>query len=703
MKHLSTHTMSDHVVPPDHELDGTAKPSMHDFQAAWMSRWKHKSCTPSSPASYYLQLGGDNQIDNTQLLFNCGPEKASHAVELTPGYIEFPEAGRVGIMDKSQGNESFDSKPLQVCRTSRNQEAALATSDDNGKKGSDDTVTLERSNWSNPEGQCNHLKPKGIVWDPEQQVKSNGLAVLAPFQLNVGSSSKIVPYGFHNKGIKMHSFMSQQEESDQSCPVVTSKEHFTDAKFCSFSTYWIREKGTDTVIGSRKLDMSLSTRRDSSPWLHGTSTSHSQLPTQSPKGEDDRGNGLLPSRGCHPEGFQSVKAYHHYHSLPRKGETVRIQTASDSTEEIPRRTSKFSQTTNEFLITNKTGVNLSSLGQVFRDSNLSFQLKRKDTGFLSLSPAFSFQNQQGVNRQSPWCPKDSEKRGNVGNVRKSTVCLKNESSAETDAMELDAFQKRHLYSDQSCPPNQKTEGRLYSSTSPTVGVSAGEESVDRISETNTKLPDINEPLAVPEEATVGNDREPSLSRTLSLDADQLLSQAEQHGSSKSTPFLDGPQRTEPNSRWVKRLRLGDSGLLALGTKVSTIGERPRGNVNKVFKHLFDNSVASSEPTESKQQIAIDQPLTLPKKRNSSSDSVQKGQDITLSHSWIKRFASKTASLKKKPETVALRGSQSSKATVDEFQKKQFPSIAAMALMGKALTGFSPCEFRRSGSLMVWNT
>jgi hypothetical protein len=39
--------------------------------------------------------------------------------------------------------------------------------------------------------------------------------------------------------------------------------------------------------------------------------------------------------------------------------------------------------------------------------------------------------------------------------------------------------------------------------------------------------------------------------------------------------------------------------------------------------------------------------------------------------------------------------------VDEFQKKQFPSIVAMVLMGKALCGFHPCEFRKRGSLVVW--
>lgn len=689
--------MSDHVVQPNPDLEGIARQSMHDFQAAWMSRWKHKSCKPSALAGNHLPLSGlkDNLTDNEQQVGIRVPEKETNATKFTQGLLEFSEDGRVDTMEKSVGKPNLDSQLFQVSTASRNPEGALG-----------------RSNAAPPEGEGSHLKPKGFLWDHKQLAKSNdfveknSIAISPSFQLNVGSSSKCVPHGFSSKGIQMRSFMCEQEETDQSCPVVSSKEHFTDAKFCSFSTFWIREKKTDTVPGSEKLETSFSRRRDSSPWLNGTSASHSQLPTflntQSQKGQGDC------SRGYLQEGIQSVKAYHDYHSVPRNEETVRIQTSTDSMEEFPRRTTKFSQTTNEFLITKKTGVNLSSLGQVFRDSNAPFQLKRKGNGFLSLSPGFSFQDQQEGKLQSLWCSSDSERRENGSNVRKSTVCLKNESSAETDAMELDPFQKSQLYGALLCPPNQKIEGIQYSSTSPSVAASAGEESVERITETNTKLPDMNEePLAVPVVATVANDREPSPSRTLSLGSEHLLSHAEQHSSSKSTAFLDGPQGAEPSSRWVKRLRLSNSGSLALGTKVSTIGEAPRDKVDKIFKQLLDHSATSSEPTESKchskQQIAADPTLMLLKKTDSSSDSVRKGHDISLSHSWIQRFNGKTASPKEKPVTVALCESLSSKATVDEIQKKQFPSIAAMALMGKALTGFSPCEFRRSGSLMVWNT
>ncbi|KAI4298330.1 hypothetical protein L6164_031903 [Bauhinia variegata] len=47
--------------------------------------------------------------------------------------------------------------------------------------------------------------------------------------------------------------------------------------------------------------------------------------------------------------------------------------------------------------------------------------------------------------------------------------------------------------------------------------------------------------------------------------------------------------------------------------------------------------------------------------------------------------------------------KSSNAVREKFQKKEFPSIAAMALMGKAMGSLHACEFRKKGAVVVWNT
>ncbi|GLT42806.1 hypothetical protein SLA2020_167880 [Shorea laevis] len=717
--------MSDHVVQSDNDADRTAIKSSHNYQISWMSHWKHTSCKPSIRAHDDLSLCSGFRDDGgniKQHVLRCGPEKATHITKFTQGFREVSEAGTVNIMDNtlkrsamklekgslySQPFPVFNASPIQECAVSINNNRSVSSPSEMLKyqlypKSGQDTVTLGRSKWAHPEMACkNPLQPRRILWDPEQLVKSHDFLEkdnlpVSTHQLDVGSSSKIAPHKFENGEAQMQSFMCQQEKNDQSSPFAASKEHVTDAKFCSYSTFWIHEKRTDTMMELRKFGTSLSRLNDSSPWLHETSTSHSQLPAflnkQNQKGEDDCSIRLLPSRGSHPEVMESVKGCHEYHSMPRipcsvrDVDTMRICTTIDSMEELPR-------------------------GQVFRDSKLSSQLKRKMYGdFLSLSPSSSFQGQQEMNLQPLWSSTDGEGRENVGNVKTSSVCLKNESSAETDSMELDFFQKSNLSGVPLCPPNQKTKVAKNSSTSQTTIASAREEIAERMTNITTELPDINqEPFAVPVMASLADDRETSPSRTLSLDAEHLLSHAERPTNSISIACPDGPLEAEPGSRWVKRLRLGSSDSLAHGSKSSKIGEASsQEKVNEIFSKILKHSITSSDHTigrcHGKPQIDFDQAVVLLKNGDSlSTDSAGKSQHITLSHSWIQRWAkNKAASPKMKSEVIESCESQSSKAAVDEFQKKQFPSIAAMALMGRAMSSFHPCEFRRRGSLIVWN-
>lgn len=222
--------------------------------------------------------------------------------------------------------------------------------------------------------------------------------------------------------------------------------------------------------------------------------------------------------------------------------------------------------------------------------------------------------------------------------------------------------------------------------------------------TSTKLFDINQ---VAPFASSAEERETSTSKTQSLDVEHLLAHAEQPTNSKSSASPEGPQGPEPGSRWVKRLKLSAS-QSAHGTKSSKLGEASsHEKVNKFSNRITKCGITSSQPAMGrflgKEQMASDQTATLLRNGESSSiDLVAKIQNITLSHPWIQRWSNKIAS-QKKSEAVVVSKSQRLKATVDEIQKKQFPSIAAMALMGKAMSGFHPCEFANKGSFVVWNT
>lgn len=230
---------------------------------------------------------------------------------------------------------------------------------------------------------------------------------------------------------------------------------------------------------------------------------------------------------------------------------------------------------------------------------------------------------------------------------------------------------------------------------------------------NTGLPDMNEVA----EASDGsaNEGEPSTSRTQSLDMECLVSNNDCPSKIKSMASHVVQPRAELGSRWVKRLKLSSSctKYAALGTKSSAMEDASSyEKLRKLSRNLFNRSVGptNSEPpmdthlrntTESYKNIAEDSNQSN-RGKGSVTDSLKEDRNALLSHSWIKRWrhAQNTSS---KNKTVPTESSETPKASHDHFEKKTFPSIAAMALMGKAMNGFRPCEFTKKGSFIVWNT
>ncbi|XVE66990.1 hypothetical protein DITRI_Ditri08aG0124400 [Diplodiscus trichospermus] len=193
----------------------------------------------------------------------------------------------------------------------------------------------------------------------------------------------------------------------------------------------------------------------------------------------------------------------------------------------------------------------------------------------------------------------------------------------------------------------------------------------------------------------------STSITQSLDAEYLLCNVEQPSNCNTASCPDGPLAPEPSSRQVKRLKFSTFDPIAHGTNSSRIGEVSSSEmVSWTFSKIVNCSKTNSEPTLGRsyvgQQLELDQTATLLNNDDSTScDLERKSQEISLLRSWIHRWCRHTAaSPNKKPDAVVLCEPQSSKAALDEVQKKQFPSFAAVALMGKAMKGFHPCEFRR---------
>ena len=104
------------------------------------------------------------------------------------------------------------------------------------------------------------------------------------------------------------------------------------------------------------------------------------------------------------------------------------------------------------------------------------------------------------------------------------------------------------------------------------------------------------------------------------------------------------------------------------------------------------------------QGALNQKAFIWNEESSPLDSVKENRDATLSHPWIQRWCrNEFASSLKKSKAVMDEKPRCQKGTTDKFQKKQFPSLAAMALMGKTMGVFQSCQFAKKGSSVVWNS
>ncbi|KAK6121382.1 hypothetical protein DH2020_044881 [Rehmannia glutinosa] len=283
-------------------------------------------------------------------------------------------------------------------------------------------------------------------------------------------------------------------------------------------------------------------------------------------------------------------------------ETMRICTTVDSLEAKAGGCPKFSQTTHSLLITKKTDV-LSRENDIIRTTRLITKMNENTSGNITLSPFFG-QGNRGVKLQPLSSSSNSEGKRNVGNVEASKVSIKNESSAETDTMDMEFFMEEKLNS------------------------AIVENSPDNVCASSSK--------------------------TQSLEMDMLMANSEQI-KPKSDLLMDD---SDPSIRWVKRLKLTSSNSSAHGTKNSNLAENlSHDKMRKYFRSILDSSITSSESNprkhHGKEIILSDKNGDLSNKDEEFTlDAVKKGnKELLLSHAWIKRWLKNgSRSTEEKPET-----------------------------------------------------
>lgn len=373
-----------------------------------------------------------------------------------------------------------------------------------------------------------------------------------------------------------------------------------------------------------------------------------------------------------------------------------------SVDELSETPAKFSETTQNMLFLKNTDIKKSKQKEVIELSANSIKSNRNMfSQLLSLSPP-SCLGQKSVKIQLLDSSSGSQEKQYDREILNPDVSQRNESSAETAIMDMETFRKQNTPSGVNSATSNKKFSVGHDPPSQTTTISVKKRVKRQLS--TTVLPDMNEIPVLQASSSSMDNAEPSTSKTQSLDAGYLLSHNEQPINQNTSNFPKSPQPTttlEPSSRWLKRLKLSVPHSFDIGTKSSSMGEAlTHQKVNKLFnKAIVENKTCIPDQSfyrfDGKKDNVSNQSSIL---QNPS----KKDLDSLLSHSWIKRW-SRSAIEKKKVEALVLCDPQSTKLDFDELQNKQFPSIGAMAMMGKAMTGFQPCEIRKRGSLVVWDT
>lgn len=666
--------MSDRVVQSYHGGDAISRQTMHPDPSSWMAHWMRTSCKSAPIVHSHVHVQYENkedEHDTKQKHCLSGLERAFKPPMSTKELPETSEARGVKILNATsqirslKKHKTVNSQFVSTLNLCQNGEACISLK-------VDPTAALVKSKshfrslLSSVDADADaEISSRGdfqlasILKDPEPPMKSHICNEKYKLYDFMGSTTKVVPYEFNSARAPMQSFMDRSEENTQSDSMKESKENLRNTNFpqsehedsnyqrsCAFS---VCEKNADKhPKDSGNWGTSLFTRNDPASLLHDPLLSGGRLPV--------------------------------FHDV----ETMRICTTVD----IDR----------QYILTKKTNLKFAEGDQMLGGSTVcpKYEGSELDEGF-GLFQGFNFRSQKGVKLQSLENSIDDEAKGEGKDTKTYTVTLNNESSAETDIMVMDTHHEKNHHSGVASCLSEKDfmEGQTSESSQATVA-SSPKEKEEKLQ--NTALADDNnQPLhhlqAV--QISLEEEKEPSTSKTRSLDVEVFLSHAEPPINLNSSPLLQSPLGPEPSSRWVKRLKPSTSGYFSYGTKSLKMAETSsHEKINKFFSKI---TTPISSKHHCKEEKTSDQ--TVKSLKNGAKDG-----DITLSHSWIQRWLSSGNMIsQKKTDAVEVCDPQSSKMGLDEFQKRQFPSIAAMALMGKGMNSFRQCEIRKSGPFVVWNT
>lgn len=308
-------------------------------------------------------------------------------------------------------------------------------------------------------GLC-HSLGEGTSKTPLEWMRSDFSATERKFSRGtyVGSSTHIVPYCDKGKAAAYPVISKPPSVSNNQLPQVSMR--MLEQERCrkhSQSVDLVCERKTDSRSESdTSMNACVRERKTTTSFLFDApSTNENRLSSFSrdwfQKMQNCSAITLLPSQHDSLEKTESKKSFYDRYPVQKLPscvndlETMRICTTVDSVQASPGGCPRFSQTTHSLLITKKTDVNLLKENEIFKTAGLITKMEGNRSDELhSLSPFFASSN-RGVKLQPLNSFSNSEGKSSE-EVRPYKVTIKNESSAETDTMDMDFFKQEKLNS-----------------------------------------------------------------------------------------------------------------------------------------------------------------------------------------------------------------------------------------------------------------
>ncbi|CAL4974676.1 unnamed protein product [Urochloa decumbens] len=279
--------------------------------------------------------------------------------------------------------------------------------------------------------------------------------------------------------------------------------------------------------------------------------------------------------------------------------------------------------------------------------------------------------------------------GNIGNCLLRT---QKQFATKTDTLYSGThhalgFPSKLTHKDSGCPNTAKSEQIATSSIRRVSSCSGGSETLN-VSAGNHRS-------CLKE--TCSNKQEWSMSKPSSMNLDLVLFQINRMRNPISSALIESPVCSEPSDRWLKRLQNDILDPRFPCSKRSKVGDGPPpGGACTVFGQELNFDMGKADMINQAKEVQLRYGRLM--NQQNLEGSLISAKSL---NSWIGRWCQGGTPIYHGTSNVEK---QTSKLTVphDDLEG-QFPSIAAMAMMGRAMNKLRPCELQKRGPSVVWKT